>query len=407
MFRLEVACSRRRFPLLSRRPLGWPVSTVSACSRLLTARETALDRTENDEIRALRESVRMLLAKRSDPAAVRAAVTTPLGYDDKLWSTLCEQIGVSGLAIPEEFGGVGATLAEVQVVLEELGRTLTPCPMLGSVVLCGQALLATGNAEACTRLLPGIADGSRIATLAWAGEGGDWSMDAAAIVAAGSTVEGQACYVFDGDVADILLVVARTSDGVGLFEVDPAQPAVHRRHTPAMDQTRRLATVELAGAHARRLDSGDYAAALRRVRDFAIVALSAEQVGATERAIELTVDYTRQRQQFGRPIGSFQALKHRIADAYVRAEAARSASWAACRSALAEDQELAFDAAVAKVVCSEAFVHATAEMIQLHGGIAITWEHDAHLYFKRAHATAQLFGHPTEFVELVSTMLTS
>jgi alkylation response protein AidB-like acyl-CoA dehydrogenase len=353
---------------------------------------------ESDETRALRESVRALLTKRS---SVRTPTTTPLGHDDKLWSTLCEQIGVSGLAIPEEYGGVGATLAEVAVVLEELGRTLTPAPMLGSTVLCGQAILATGDPDTCARLLPGIADGSGIAALAWTGEDGDWSPGTPALTATGSTLEGRAHYVLDGDLADILLVAAHTEDGVGLFEVNPTHPAVSRRHTPTMDQTRRLSTVELTGAPAKRLDRGDYTAPLRRVRDLAIIALAAEQVGATERALELTVDHTRQRRQFGRPIGSFQALKHRMADAYVQAESARSAMWAATRSATTDDPDLPLDAAVAKIVCTEAFTHITAEMIQLHGGIAITWEHDAHLYFKRAHATTHLFGHPTDFLNLV------
>ncbi|HKS46516.1 MAG TPA: acyl-CoA dehydrogenase family protein [Amycolatopsis sp.] len=333
----------------------------------------------NEEIRALRDSVRGLLSKRSN---VRAAIETPLGYDDKLWSTLCEQIGVAALAVPEEYGGFGAGLAEVAVVLEELGRTLTPSPMLGSV-LCTYALLATGNPEACARLLPSIADGSRIAALAWAGEQG-WSSPGCS--AAGTKIHGSACYVLDGDIADVLLVPARTGDEVGLFEV--AASGVSRRHTPGMDLTRRLAVADFPGVSAVRLDRGGFP--LRRVHDLALVALSAEQVGVAARALELTVDYTKQRRQFGRPIGSFQALKHRMADAFVRVEAARSASHAALRS------ESSLDAAVAKVVCSEAAEFVTAEMIQLHGGIAITWEHDAHLYFKRAHGSAQLFGSVSE-----------
>ncbi|MGW3468426.1 acyl-CoA dehydrogenase family protein [Saccharopolyspora sp. NPDC000995] len=358
--------------------------------------------TETDEARALRESVRALLAKRSDSAAVRAAIDSPRGRDDKLWSTLCEQIGVAALAIPEDYGGIGATFAETHVVLEELGRKLTPNPMLGSVVLCGQALLATGNDSACRRLLPAIADGSSIAAMAWAGEDGHWPTNSPVVTASQSSVDGVAHYVLDGDIADVLLVVAHTSDGVGLFEVDPGAAGVRVEHTPTMDQTRRLAIVELAGASAQRLDTGVYAHAFQRVRDLTLVALTAEQVGATERALELTVEYSKQRQQFGRPIGGFQALKHRMADAYVFAEAARSASYAALRSALDADAELALDAAVAKAVCSEAFQHVTAEMIQLHGGVAITWEHDAHLYFKRAHGSAQLFGQPAEFIDVIA-----
>ncbi|WP_236796254.1 acyl-CoA dehydrogenase family protein [Amycolatopsis sp. GM8] len=336
-----------------------------------------------EEARALRGAVRALLAKRSD---VRAAIGSPLGYDDKLWSTLCEQIGVAALAVPEDYGGAGATLAEVCVVQEELGRTLTPSPMLGSV-LAVEALLATGNDEACHCLLPGIAAGATIAAVAWSGEDGSWTP---ACVATESTVDGRAHYVLDAGNADVILALARTPDSPGLFEIAPE--AARRSPTPAMDPTRQLGIVELTGAAAQRLDHGGYP--LARVRDTAVIALAAEQVGAAARALEITVDHTKQRHQFGRPIGSFQALKHRMADVYVHIEQARSA----LHAALADGTDLSADAATAKIVCSEAFEHAAAEMIQLHGGIAITWEHDAHLYFKRAHASARLFGSPAAYV---------
>ncbi|RBM15596.1 acyl-CoA dehydrogenase [Prauserella sp. PE36] len=348
-----------------------------------------------DETTALREAVRGLLAKRSEP---RTAVETRLGYDHELWSVLAGQIGVAALAVPERYGGVGATLAESCVVLHELGRTLTPCPLFGSAVLAAQALLATGDTDACARLLPGIAEGSRIAALAWSGPEGNWSPEQPAVQADGSTLTGTASYVLDGDLADVLLVAARTGEGTGLFEVDTAAAGVRREHTPSLDPARRLATVDLAGVPARRLDRGDYTPCLRHVRDVALVALAAEQAGAAERALEATVEYSLQRHQFGRPIGGFQALKHRMADAFVRLEEARSAVHAAVRSAVDDAAELPLDAAVAKVVCSEALRHIAAEMIQLHGGIAITWEHDAHLYFRRAHGSARLFGDPDAHV---------
>jgi alkylation response protein AidB-like acyl-CoA dehydrogenase len=320
----------------------------------------------SDELRALRESVRALLARHSDPVA---AVDTPLGYDDKLWSLLCEQIGVGALAIPERFGGLGAGMAEVCVVQEELGATLTPTPHLGSAILCGQALLATGDDEACERLLPGIADGSRTAAFV-VGDG----------------------YVLDGDTADVLLVASRA----GLFEVDPDD--VTRTRLTTMDQTIRLADVTLGDAPLRRLGTGSYP--LSRVRDLAIVALAAEQVGAAARALEITVEYSKQRHQFGRPIGGFQALKHRMADMFVRVEAARSALHAALTSVSSESSgdDFATHAAVARIVCSESFQFVAAEMIQLHGGIAITWEHDAHRFFKHAHSTAHLFGTPESYL---------
>ncbi|WP_410639181.1 acyl-CoA dehydrogenase family protein [Amycolatopsis sp. lyj-346] len=338
---------------------------------------------DTGEARALRDAVRALLTRRSGPPAVRAAMESPLGYDDKLWSTLCEQIGVAALAIPEHYGGVGAGLAEACVVLAELGRTLTPAPMLGSAVLCGEVLLRSGNDEACERLLPGIAAGTTLAALAWSDVDGQWTT---ALRASEAGLDGRACYVLDGDIADVLLAVARTDDGAGLFEV-PLE-GVRRSRVTSLDPGRRLAVVECASTPARRLDAGGFTEPLRHLRDTATIAVAAEQVGAAARALELTVEYTKQRRQFGRPIGSFQALKHRMADVHVHVEAARSALYAALVDG---DPEAV---ATAKVVCGEAFAHAAAEMIQLHGGIAITWEHDAHLYFKRAHGTALLFGGP-------------
>ncbi|WP_410671771.1 acyl-CoA dehydrogenase family protein [Amycolatopsis sp. cmx-4-68] len=341
------------------------------------------DPLETEEASALRDAVRSLLTRRSGPAAVRAAMDSPLGHDDKLWSTLCEQIGVAALAIPEHYGGAGAGLAEACVVLGELGRTLTPAPMLGSAVLCGEALLRTGNDEACERLLPGIAAGTTLAALAWSDVDGQWTP---ALTASDAGLDGRAHYVLDGDLADVLLAVARTADGAGLFEVPVS--GVRRERVTTLDPTRRLAVVECAAAPARRLDTDGFAQHLRPLLDTAVIAVAAEQVGAASRALELTVEYTKQRRQFGRAIGSFQALKHRMADVHVHIEAARSALYAALVDG---DPESVL---TAKVVCGEAFTHAAAEMIQLHGGIAITWEHDAHLYFKRAHGTALLFGAP-------------
>jgi hypothetical protein len=283
---------------------------------------------------------------------------------------------------------VGAGLAETHVVLEELGRTLTPSPLLGSGVLAAQALLAAEDDEACARLLPAIAQGRSVAALCWAGSDGSWDPARAAVRTDGDTLDGTAHYVLDGDHADVLLVVANDGAELAVFEVDPTQPAVTREHTPAMDATRRLATVTLTGATGRRLGAGNAREALSRVRDLSCTVLSAEQVGGAARMLELTVEYSKLRVQFGRPIGSFQALKHRMADLHVLVEAARAASYAAVTGTV--------DAAVAKAYCSEAFFTVAAEAIQLHGGIAITWEHDIQLYFKRAHGSAQLLGSPRE-----------
>jgi hypothetical protein len=335
---------------------------------------------------ALRDVVRHLLTRQAGGDAVRAAAASPRGYDQDLWSALCDQIGVAALAIPEEYGGAGATLLETHVVLEELGRTLAPTPLLGSAVLAAQAILSSDEPDACARLLPGIASGRTIAALAWSGY---WDPAGTPCTFDG-VLHGTEHYVLDGDLADVLIVAARTEDGFGLFEVDPA--AVRRAHVPTMDTTRRLATVHFDRTPAIPLTR---TAALSRLRDLACVAVSAEQVGAAQRCLDMTVEYCKTRVQFGRPIGGFQALKHRMADMYVLVETARSASYAA-----AHDHSLA---AVAKVHCSETLSTVAGETIQLHGGMAITWEHDAHLYFKRAHSSAQLFGQPHEYVRQIQS----
>jgi alkylation response protein AidB-like acyl-CoA dehydrogenase len=330
-----------------------------------------------DEQDALRDSVRRVLAKRSD---VRAAIELPDGFDRNVWAVLCDQIGVAALAIPERHGGAGASLRETHVVLEELGATLTPTPLLGSAVLCAQLLLELDDDSASARLLPRIAAGE-IAALAWAGPDGSWTPNA--ITAADDRLTGSAHFVLDGDIADVLLVVALDDHALAVYEVDVSDAV--RTHSASMDLTRRLATVTLDGARGTRI-GGDATDALSTALERAVVALTAEQVGAARRIFERTVAYTKDRVQFGRPIGSFQALKHRMADLHVLVEAARSASYAAVDGTVS--------AAAAKVYCSETFCRVAGEGIQLHGGIAITWEHDAQLYFKRAHGSAQLFGPP-------------
>ncbi|MGK8521774.1 acyl-CoA dehydrogenase family protein [Nocardia asteroides] len=332
-------------------------------------------------------SVRALLTKHAGSAAVRAAMDTELGYDPALWRLLCEQIGVAALAIPEEYGGFGASLVESLLVVGELGRTLAGVPMLGSAVLGAQAVLLSQDAEACARLLPGLAEGTRTIAVCWADERG-W--DEPGVRAANAALTGTAHYVLDGMAADTFVVVTPT----GLFELEPTAPGVTRRRVPAMDPTRALAEVTFDGAAARRLGSGDPAAAIARLREVAWAALAAEQVGAADRCLEMTVDYAKSRVQFGRVVGSFQALKHRMADMYVLLESARSASVAATAAVAANSPSAAEDVWVARVHCSEALTAIAAETIQLHGGIAITWEHDAHLFFKRAHGDAQLFGTP-------------
>lgn len=348
----------------------------------------------------LAEAVRSLLAKRVDSAAVRAAAGSARGFDEDLWATLCGDIGVAGLAVPAEFGGAGAGSSELAVVFEELGRALAPSPLLGSAVLAGLAVQESGDAAARERVLPAVAEG-RVAALAWSPREGSWDPRRPACQARGSVVDGEAHYVLNGDSAELLIVAARAPGGVRLYEVDPRSRGVSCRAEPTLDRTIRLATVRFDGAAGREL-SGEGETALARTRALAGAMLAAEQVGAATRSLELTVEHTKQRQQFGRPIGSFQALKHRMAEVHVAVEAARSAVEHAVSTA--DDRAPGWERAahVARVSCTEALQHATAEMIQLHGGIAITWEHDAHLYFKRAHSSAQLLGQPEAHLRLLS-----
>jgi alkylation response protein AidB-like acyl-CoA dehydrogenase len=331
---------------------------------------------------ALAATVRALLSKRSDSAAVRAVMESDAGYDTGVWALLCEQVGAAALAIPEEYDGAGFTLAETQVVLEELGAALTPVPLLGSAVVAAQALLLSGNSAACAEFLPGIASGESVASLVWPAAHG---RPTGSFASTDGLLTGSATQILDGDLADVLLVVADLDGAPALYSVDPAAVGVTREWMPSMDQTMRFASVTLSDVPGV-LVLADATEVLHCVARVAAAAVTALQVGAMRAALDMTVAYSKERVQFGRPIGSFQALKHRMADMYVDLETSRSISWAA-----AQPGADAHVVATAKAWCSEALNKIASEMVQLHGGIAITWEHDAHLYFKRAHALSTLF----------------
>lgn len=347
--------------------------------------------------------VRAVLSQRADAAATRRALQSDERFDTALWQLLCEEVGIAGMAIPEEYGGAGFTLLEAQLVLEELGYAMTPSPYLGSVAIAAQAILATGDLDAAERLLPGIAEGSTSAALAWADPSGRFAPADVAVQASqvnGWTLTGTSGFVLDGAHADVLLVIAQTSEGARLFEVLDSS-AVERADMPTMDLTLRLANLIFQDTPARPLATTG-PEALEEVRAIALTAVSAVQAGSAARGLDMTLDYAKQRVQFGRQIGSFQAIKHRLADMHVQVETAKTASRAAS-AALSSGTADRFElAAIAKATCSDALSHVAAETIQLHGGIAITWEHDAHLVFKRAHALGQLFGTPQEQRERVA-----
>lgn len=368
--------------------------------------------------------------------AVRAVLARHPGHT--AWAPLTAQIGAAALAVPEEYGGLGCGPAEVGVVMAELGRALSPVPYLGSAVLTVEALLASGDREACAKHLPHLAEGTVVGALAWAeahGDplepGGGWEdgdLSARAEPAGADwLLTGTKRYVLAGPAEpSLLLAFARldpdTASGVelgadadrttapgtpvppgrgmrrlGLFELLAAPAAFTVRST--MDRTRPLAELTLDRTPARLL-SADGAGVLARVRDLACTALAAEQAGAAARALEVTVRYAKERVQFGRPIGSFQAVKHRLADLHTAVEGARSLALAAAAADAAPEA-----AAAAKSACSEASAYVAGEMIQLHGGIGITWEHEAHEYFKRAHGSALLFGSPAAHRERLAARL--
>ncbi|MFV8049085.1 acyl-CoA dehydrogenase family protein [Mycobacterium sp. 48b] len=300
----------------------------------------------SEERQLLRETVAALVDKHASPEAVRAAMESERGYDEKLWSLLCEQVGAAALVVPEELGGAGGELADAAVVLEELGKALVPTPLLGTT-LAELALLAVDDHEP----LEGLAEGTSIGTVAF-----------------------DADYVLNGDVADV--VIAADGENLTRWTTFTATPK------STMDLTRRLSAVIPGDTVVLGADPG--------LADTAALLMAAEQIGAAARCLDLTVAYTKDRVQFGRAIGSFQALKHRMADLYVKVSSAR----AVVNDAIAAPSPTT--ASLARYFASEALSAVTAEAIQLHGGIAITWESDIQLYFKRAHGSAQLLGPPRE-----------
>jgi alkylation response protein AidB-like acyl-CoA dehydrogenase len=343
-----------------------------------------------EERTALTDAVTRLLADHSSEDDVRRTMETETGYDSDLWRRLAE-MGVVGLTIDEEFGGSGAGPMELEAVMEAAGAALLCSPLLASGVIAAEFLRALGDEEAMTRLLPGIAAGTTIATVALTGEAGTWTRDGIEVLADGRTLSGVASYVLHGQNANVLLVLARSGSGLAAFEVDPKGAGVSIEPLPSFDHTLRLARIAFHKARGVRLD-GDAQKAGRAALALALVALAGEQAGGARRCLKFTADYVKERFQFGRAIGSFQAIKHMAADLLLESESAVSAArHAAARlAACASDADAAIR--LAAFACADAFVKTAADAIQMHGGIAFTWEHPAHLYLRRARADAQLFG---------------
>jgi alkylation response protein AidB-like acyl-CoA dehydrogenase len=361
----------------------------------------------SEEQEELRKTVRAFLEAKSAETAVREQMETEDGFDPAVWSQMGEQMGLQGLAIPEEFGGSGYGFVELGVVLEEMGRALLCAPYFSTVVLAANTLLHSGDDAAKAKYLPGIASGETIATLAYTEPSGKWdeagiTMEATA-AGDGWTLTGTKMFVLDGHTANLIIVAAQTGKGTSLFAVQGDAAGLTRTALSTMDQTRKQAKLEFAGTPAELIGTeGEGWTVLGSVLDLAAVGLAAEQVGGAQKVLEMAVDYAKVRVQFGRPIGSFQAIKHKCADMLLEVESAKSAAYYGMWCASEMNDELPSVASLAKAYCSEAYFHATAENIQIHGGIGFTWEHPAHLYFKRAKSSELLFGDPTYHRELLA-----
>jgi alkylation response protein AidB-like acyl-CoA dehydrogenase len=366
----------------------------------------------SEEQDQLRDAVRRFLDSKSPSSEVRRLMETTEGYDPAVWSQMANELGLQSIHIPEEYGGQGFTFVELAIVLEEMGRVLLCAPYFSSVVLAADAIMNAGTDAQKGELLPGIASGETIATLAFTEPNGRWDASGIEMEASGSgdstTLSGTKMFVIDGHTANVIVVAARTAgssgeDGISFFTVDGDAAGLTRTPLATMDQTRKQARLDFENVAASPLgESGAGWPALSKTLDQAAVGLANEMVGGAQKVLEMSVEYAKVRVQFGRPIGSFQAIKHKCADMLLEVESGKSAAYYAAWAAAEDNDELPVAASLAKAYCSDAYFHAAAENIQIHGGIGFTWEHDAHLYFKRAKSSEILLGDATYHRELLA-----
>jgi alkylation response protein AidB-like acyl-CoA dehydrogenase len=364
----------------------------------------------NTDQKDLQSSVRRFLDRESPIGAARELLETEKGYDDTLWLRMAEALGLQGLAVPEAYGGSGASFVELVITLEEMGRQLVSSPFFSSAVLATRTLLHSADGAALDRYLPDIASGASIATLAVTEDSGSWDLRAVGVTAVqrgdGYELTGHKSFVPDGHLADVVLVVARSQDGLCLFAVDGGAAGMSRTPMPVLDGTRRLARLEFDATPAVLIGSAGAAGPpLRHALDEAAVALSAEQLGGAQRCLDMAVEYAGSRVAFGRPIGSFQAVKHKCADMFLGVESARSAVYHAAWSVAAGSEEVSLLAAVTKAHTSEVYLKAASQNIQIHGGIGFTWEHDAHLHLKRARSSLEFLGSPDHHLDEVASLI--
>ena len=324
---------------------------------------------------------------------VRQVMTSDAGFDPALWLRMAD-LGVTGMLIDPRYGGAGLSPVELEAVTEETGAALLPSPFISSGVLAASLIQAAAGPQDQQRLLPGLARGTCVGTVAVTGERGTWTPDGVDVEAgADGSLTGSARYVTFGQAADVILVVARTADGLGVFEIAPDAAGFTRRAESVFDPTVRLSAFSFDGTPARRLGGAGWAP-VQEALDLTVIALAGEQAGGARRILEITVEYLKTRIQFGRAIGSFQAMKHLAADLLLQVESAASAARHAAARTGAGDDGAGGAVALAGFACAEAYENTAPQAIQMHGGIAFTWEHPAHLFLRRARSGAQLFGGP-------------
>jgi len=351
----------------------------------------------SDDQKQLRDQARRFLAEKCPPKAVRAVLEGKADYDRELWKGLAE-MGFLGVAIPEEFGGAGAGHLELCVIAEELGRVLAPVPFASTVYLAAEALLIAGSDEQKQTWLPKISSGEAIGTLALFEGAGNPSPQAIKVAANGGAISGVKKPVADGAIADFAIVAARTGTSgretdISLFLVDLKAGGVDAKALASVDPSRQQAVLTFNGAKAEPLGAANEGwSILSRVLDRAAVLIAFEQVGGSDRALEMGRDYALDRIAFGRPIGSFQAVKHILADMYVSATLARSNCYYGAWALSTDAAELSEAAAAARISATQAFQHCSKQNIQVHGGMGFTWEFDCHLYYRRSNALALALG---------------
>jgi len=369
----------------------------------------------NDEQMALKQSAQRFLRDRANSAVVRSSMKTESGFDAGVWSAITQELGWTAVSIPETYGGFGLSFVELVVLMEEMGQALLCSPFFSSICLSANTLLTAGTEEQKNRFLPAIAEGRQTAALAYLEQNGGENPLAVQTTAELDgdhyVLSGEKAFVIDGHTADWLIVSAQTSGstGISLFVIPANAAGLKRTRTPTMDETRKQATLQLKSVRVPvtdRLGSDDDATpALLRTLDLASVALAAEQMGGAQRCLDMAVSYAKERVQFGRTIGSFQAIKHKCADMMLLVESARSACYYGGWVASNKPELLHQTASMVRAYCSDAFFTCASESLQIHGGIGFTWEHDVHLYFKRAQGMTSILGSAATHRERIASML--